>query len=84
VGDPDRVYVGDITYVWTSEGWLYLAVVIDLFSRRIVGWSLKERMQTALVNEAFLQAIWKRKPIKGMIYHTDRGSQYASKSHRKI
>lgn len=84
VGDPDRVYVGDITYVWTSEGWLYLAVVIDLFSRRIVGWSLKERMQAALVNEAFLQAIWKRKPIKGMIYHTDRGSQYASKSHRKI
>jgi putative transposase len=58
--------------------------VIDLFSRQVVGWSMGERMQARLVNDAFLMAIWKRKPAKGLIWHSDRGSQYASDSHRKI
>jgi putative transposase len=84
VSQPDRYYVGDITYIATSEGWLYLAVVIDLFSRKIVGWSMDSRMKAKLVNDALLMAIWKRKPDKGLIWHTDRGSQYASDSHRAI
>jgi len=81
---PDQKYVGDITYIWTEEGWLYLATVIDLFSRRIVGWSMSRRMTASLVNNALLMAIWKRKPQRGLIWHTDRGSQYASDSHRDI
>ncbi len=76
--------MGDITYIATKEGWLYLAVVIDLFSRQIVGWSMDERMKAKLVNDALLMAIWKRKPMDGLLWHTDRGSQYASDSHRKI
>ena len=84
VSQPDRYYVGDITYIATQEGWLYLAVVIDLFSRKVVGWSMDSRMKSQLVNDALLMAIWKRKPDKGLIWHTDRGSQYASDSHRAI
>lgn len=81
---PDRYYVGDITYIATREGWLYLAVVIDLFSRKVVGWSMDRRMKAKLVNDALLMALWKRKPAKGLLWHTDRGSQYASDSHRAI
>lgn len=81
---PNQAYVGDITYVATDEGWLYLAVVIDLFSRQVVGWSMYSRMKATLVNDALLMAIWKRKPAKGLISHTDRGSQYASNSHRSL
>jgi putative transposase len=84
VSQPDRDYVGDITYIANKEGWLYLAVVIDLFSRQVVGWSMDERMKARLVNDALLMAIWKRKPTDGLLWHTDRGSQYASDSHRKI
>ena len=84
VPQSDRYYVGDITYVATEEGWLYLAVVIDLFSRKVVGWSMDSRMKAKLVNDALLMALWKRKPDKGLIWHTDRGSQYASDSHRVI
>ena len=84
VSNPDRYYVGDITYVSTQEGWLFLAVVIDLFSRKVVGWSMNKRMKASLVNDALLMALWKRKPDKGLIWHTDRGSQYASDSHRAI
>jgi len=84
VSEPDRYYVGDITYIYTQEGWLYLAVVIDLFSRKVVGWSMDNRMKAQLVNDALLMAIWKRKPTQGLIWHTDRGSQYASDSHRVI
>jgi putative transposase len=80
----NQKWVGDITYVWTAEGWLYLATVIDLFSRRVVGWSMDKRMTASLVNDALLGAIWSRKPDKGLIWHTDRGSQYASNSHRRI
>ncbi|WP_419636115.1 IS3 family transposase, partial [Thiolapillus sp.] len=84
VDKPKQTYVGDITSIETQEGWLYLAVVIDLYSRQVVGWSMDKRMQAKLVNDAFLMAIWKAKPAKGLIWHTDRGSQYASDSHRKI
>ena len=81
---PNQVYAGDITYIYTQEGWLYLAVVIDLYSRKIVGWSMAEHMRTKLVNDALLMAIWKRKPAKGLLWHTDRGSQYASENHRVL
>jgi putative transposase len=80
----NQVYAGDITYIPTEEGWLYLAVVIDLFSRKVVGWSMDKTMKATLVNDALSMAIWKRKPGKGLIWHTDRGSQYASKSHRNL
>jgi transposase InsO family protein len=82
--NPNQVYVGDITYIWTQEGRLYLAIIIDLFSRQVVGWAMEKHMQTELVNKALLMAIWKRKPGKGLIWHTDRGSQYASQSHRDL
>jgi transposase InsO family protein len=81
---PNQAYVGDITYIHTQEGWLYLAVVIDLFSRQVVGWSMAEHMRAKLVNDALLMALWKRKPDKGLVWHTDRGSQYASESHRTL
>jgi len=84
VAVPNTAYVGDITYIRTREGWLYLAVVIDLFSRAVVGWSMDSRMTASLVNSAILMAIWKRKPAKGLIFHSDRGSQYASDSYREI
>ena len=84
VSELDRYYVGDITYISTQEGWLFLAVVIDLFSRKVVGWSMNKRMKASLVNDALLMALWKRKPEKGLVWHTDRGSQYASDSHRAI
>ena len=77
-------WTGDITYIATEEGWLYLATVIDLFSRKIVGWSMDSRMKTELVNNALLMAVWQRKPPKGLIWHTDRGSQYCSDSHTKL
>jgi transposase InsO family protein len=84
VQQPNQAYVGDITYIYTLEGWLYLAVVIDLYSRQVVGWSMAEHMRAKLVNDALLMAVWKRKPSKGLIWHTDRGSQYASDSHRAL
>jgi putative transposase len=84
VAQPNQTYVGDITYIHTREGWLYLAVVIDLYSRQVVGWSMAEHMRAKLVNDALLMAVWKRKPGKGLIWHTDRGSQYASDSHRTL
>lgn len=81
---PNVCWVGDISYIWTREGWMYLATVIDLYSRAVVGWSLESRMTTQLVEDAFIKAIWKRKPGKGLIFHTDRGSQYASNSFQKL
>ena len=83
-GTPDRKYVGDITYIPTSEGWLYLATVIDLYSRKIVGWSMDDRMKVSLVNDALNMALQNRNPPKGLIWHTDRGSQYASYSHKDL
>jgi putative transposase len=84
VAGPDQAYVGDITYLWTQEGWLYLAVVIDLFSRKVVGWSMSSRMKANLVYDALTMAIWQRRPQPGLIVHTDRGSQYASKIYRRL
>jgi transposase InsO family protein len=80
---PDSVYAGDITYIQTDEGWLYLAVLIDLYSRAIVGWAMSERMPAELVNNALMMAICKRKPAKGLMVHSDRGSQYASELYQK-
>lgn len=84
VAEPDRVYAADVTYVWTREGWLYLAVVIDLCSRKVVGWSMSSRMKAQLVCDALHMAIWRRRPKAGLIHHSDRGSQYASKAFRRL
>jgi putative transposase len=81
---PNQLWVADITYVATSEGWLYLACVMDLASRRIVGWSMSERITADLVCQALKSAYWRRKPSAGLIMHSDRGSQYASHSHRQL
>ena len=75
---PDQIWCGDITYLPTEQGWLYLAAVIDLFSRKIVGWSLKSHMQTNLVKDALTMAYLRRRPGAGLIFHSDRGSQYCS------
>lgn len=80
----DRVYASDVTYIWTQEGWLYLAVVIDLCSRKVVGWSMSSRMKAQLVCDALKMAIWRRRPEAGLIHHSDRGSQYASKAFRRL
>ncbi len=81
---PDEKYVGDITYIPTNEGWLYLATVIDLYSRKIVGWSMDDTMKVSLVNDALKMAILSRTPSHGLIWHTDRGSQYASYAHKDL
>ena len=81
---PDQAYVTDITYIWTREGWLYLTVFIDLFSRRVVGWSMDSRMKARLVTDALRMALWQRRPEAGLIVHSDRGSQYASKAYRRL
>ena len=75
---PNQLWSGDITYIVTDEGWLYLAAVLDLHSRQVVGWSLQTHMQTSLVKDALLMACWRRRPAKGLIFHSDRGSQYCS------
>jgi putative transposase len=79
VDAPDTVWVTDITYIKTHEGWSYLAVVIDLFSRRIVGWSMQSRMTTDLALQALLSAVWRRKPKTKVMIHSDQGSQFTSK-----
>ncbi len=81
---PNQAWIGDITDVWTIEGWLYLAVVIDLYSRKIVGWSMSSRMKASLVCDALLMAIWQRNPGKDLIVHSDQGVQYASDKYRKL
>jgi transposase InsO family protein len=81
---PDTVYVGDITYLPTGEGWLYLAVVLDLCSRAVVGWSMADHMRAELVNQALSMALCQRQPAAGLIMHTDRGSQYGADSYRQL
>jgi transposase InsO family protein len=81
---PDTVYVGDITYLPTGEGWLYLAVVLDLCSRAMVGWSMADHRRAALVNQALAMAICQRRPAAGLIMHTDRGSQYGADSYQQL
>ena len=75
---PNRVWTSDITYIQTDAGWLYLAVVLDLYSRQVVGWSMQPHMQSSLVTDALKMAWFKRRPEPGLIFHSDRGSQYCS------
>jgi transposase InsO family protein len=81
---PNTVWASDITYLWTREGWMYLATVMDLHSRRIVGWAAREYMTKELVVEAMTAAIQMRRPQAGLIHHSDRGTQYASADYRKL
>jgi transposase InsO family protein len=81
---PDQVWVADITYIRTRSGWLYLAVVLDLFARKVVGWAMAPDMQAGLVCRALQLAIVQRQPAPGLIVHTDRGSQYASAAHQAL
>jgi putative transposase len=81
---PDRVWVSDITYVWTREGWLYLAVVIDLFSRMVVGWSMDNRISRRIVMDALKMGAGRRRPAPGLVHHSDRGVQYCSGDFRNL
>ncbi len=81
---PHQVWTSDITYIWTNEGWLYLAVILDVFSRAIVGWATSERIDAPLVCTAFQRACWQYRPGLRVILHSDRGSQYTSKVFRKL
>ena len=81
---PNTVWATDITYIWTREGWVYLAVVIDLYARRVVGWQQGKRMDTGLVIRALEMAVGQRKPPPGLIHHSDRGSQYASRQYQRL
>jgi len=82
--EPNQVWASDITYIWTAEGWLYLAVVMDLFSRAILGWSMSERMTRSLVIDAFVMAVKRYHPSPGLLHHSDRGSQYASADYQTV
>ena len=77
-------WVTDITYIWTREGWLYLTVVLDLFSRKVVGWAMEQSMKRGLVMNALQMALLARKPPQGLLHHSDRGSQYASNDYHKL
>lgn len=81
---PNQKWVADFTYVWTSEGWLFVAAVLDLFSRRIVGWSMKAHMTADLVTDALIMAIWRRRPDPDLLHHSDQGSQYTCEQFQKL
>ncbi len=81
---PNEVWAGDVTYLKTGEGWMYLAIVMDLYSCRIVGWHIDKRMTTDLVSRAMIKAYNHRQPPKGLVFHSDRGSPYTSKHYRKL
>lgn len=81
---PDQVWLADITYIPTGEGWLYLAVILDLFTRKVVGWAMREHMRAELTMAALTMAIQRRRPGPGLVHHSDRGSQYAAADYRKI
>ncbi len=84
VAHPNRVWAGDVTYVWTTEGWLYLAVVLDLYSRRVVGWAMGTRLTVELAEHALIMALVNRHPRAGLLHHSDRGSQYAATSYQQV
>ena len=84
VTKPNRVWAGDITYVWTAEGWLYLAVVLDLYSRRVIAWGMSSRLTQDLATAALTMAVERRRPASGVLHHTDRGSQYAATTYREL
>jgi putative transposase len=81
---PDQKWVADFTYIWTAEGWLYVAVVLDLYSRRIVGWSMQSSMTLQLVADAMMMAVWRRGKPKELLHHSDQGSQYTSENFQKL
>lgn len=81
---PNEKWVADITYIWTWEGWLYLAAILDIYNREVVGWALHDRINEELVIDALRKALDKRDPEPGLIFHSDQGSQYASRNFRKI
>ncbi|MBU2710367.1 IS3 family transposase [Zooshikella sp. WH53] len=81
---PNEKWVGDITYVWTLQGWLYLAIFIDVFSRQVIGWLMSRRINKELVYDALLMALWRRNFTTGVIVHSDRGSQYCSKKYQQL
>jgi putative transposase len=81
---PNRKWIADFTYVWTAQGWLYVAAVIDLFSRRVVGWSMSAEMTAQLVTDALVMAIWRRGKPDALLHHSDRGSQYTSEQFQKL
>ena len=83
-GKPDQKWVSGITTIWTDEGWLYLAVVLELYSRRVIGWAIAERMAATLVIDALTMALWHRKLPTGVIVRSDRGSQYCSAAYQKL
>jgi transposase InsO family protein len=84
VSAPNRVWAGDITYVWTDAGWLYLAVVLDLYSRAVIGWAMGSRLTAELAREALTMALARRKPKPGLLHHSDRGVQYASLDYQRL
>ena len=84
VTQPNRVWAGDITYVWTTEGWLYLAVVLDLYSRLVIGWAMGSRLTVELAEQALTMAVANRTPRAGLLHHSDRGSQYAATSYQHL
>ena len=84
VAGPDRMWLADLTYVWTDEGWSYLAVVLDAYSRRIVGWALGARLTTALTLVALRAALQTRRPAPGLLHHSDQGTQYASAAYQAV
>lgn len=81
---PNQKWVGDISYIWTDEGWLYLAVIIDLYSRAVIGWSIQSTMSKNIVCDALMMALWRRGFPKGVLFHSDRGSQYCSDDYQNI
>ena len=81
---PNRKWIADFTYVWTAEGWLYVAAVVDLFSRRVVGWSMSTAMTAQLVTDALVMAIWRRGKPDALLHHSDRGSQYTSEQFQRL
>jgi putative transposase len=81
---PNQRWIADFTYIWTAEGWLYVAAVIDLFSRRVVGWSMKAEMTAQLVTDALVMAIWRRGRPDALLHHSDQGSQYASEQFQQL
>jgi putative transposase len=81
---PDQKWVADITYIWTEEGWLNLAVVLELYSRRVIGWAIAERMTAPWVCDALIMALWRHRMPNGMIVHSDRGRQYCSAAYQKL
>jgi putative transposase len=84
VTSPDQVWAGDITYIWTAEGWLYLAVLVDLYSRKVVGWAMSHHIDKTLVQDALQMALGRRSPAAGLMHHSDRGSQYASHAYQAM